>query len=606
MSDPHPERPQPPEETGGKPSLPARAGGSRAPGGFLARRRAEPPAPQPQVRPELQNWQVLDVRERSPGADSGADGPADEIALAGEIAIDGEAHLLDDAPIGPAPAPDDHPAAAQDQVDAIVIAGLPERRIVVLPGSSATLVVSLLNNGPQPAIFDVHVEGWVHELWLPEGVRHVPVHPGERVAATITIAPPRQGAVAAGEFPIYVVVRSPQHLRRATRLAATLVILPFTEFGVGRLSPSAAEFGFFRRRAAFLLPISNLGNHPLRLQAQGQAAGLPCTFEFRRDRSEWQPAPVLIDLKNDETIDLLVRATLRSAPMFATRPQLVSLRVSVGVAGELRPPRSAPAEAVYTAPVKLWHLLVAGAGSVMLLALAGLLAIAARLLLAPGPDLAAAAAPAPAPVVIVLNQAPPQAASGAAPAVGSAPPTGAIQTLPPAESGAPVVRADQITGPGEPAPRSVGGPRAPAADSAPLTYAQMFQEIALHYDLDWRLLAAQAYVESSFDTMALGSDGDMGLMQVLPSTWREWAPAVGATDPFDAYSNTLVAAAYLDHVRALMGQRGLPQAQWMLVGYNWGPDRLTGFVDSGGAWEQLPAERAQYATDILNIARTIP
>lgn len=106
--------------------------------------------------------------------------------------------------------------------------------------------------------------------------------------------------------------------------------------------------------------------------------------------------------------------------------------------------------------------------------------------------------------------------------------------------------------------------------------------------------------------MALGNDGDMGLMQVLPSTWREWAPVVGASDPFDAYSNTLVAAAYLDHVRALMGPRGLPQAQWMLVGYNWGPDRLGDFVDGGGTWEQLPQERARYASDILNIARTIP
>ena len=86
-----------------------------------------------------------------------------------------------------------------------------------------------------------------------------------------------------------------------------------------------------------------------------------------------------------------------------------------------------------------------------------------------------------------------------------------------------------VTRPGEAAPAAAaptaagattalarGGPR--AAAPAPYTYAEMFQQVALTYDLDWRLLAAQAYVESGFDTLALGADGDMGLMQVLPST----------------------------------------------------------------------------------------
>ena len=32
----------------------------------------------------------------------------------------------------------------------------------------------------------------------------------------------------------------------------------------------------------------------------------------------------------------------------------------------------------------------------------------------------------------------------------------------------------------------------------------MFQEIALRYDMNWRMLAAQAYIESGFDSLALG------------------------------------------------------------------------------------------------------
>lgn len=182
-----------------------------------------------------------------------------------------------------------------------------------------------------------------------------------------------------------------------------------------------------------------------------------------------------------------------------------------------------------------------------------------------------------------------------------------------AESG--VVTAASVTQPGQTVPAAAApAAAAPAVAAAPvaaaparqMTFAEMFRDVALQYDLDWRLLAAQAYIESGFDSLALGADGDMGLMQVLPSTWREWAPAVAVSDPFDAHSNALVAAAYHDYLRAQLGKRGLPQAQWMLVAYNWGIDRLGDFLDAGGTWDELPAVRRNYAEDILRIARTIP
>jgi soluble lytic murein transglycosylase-like protein len=225
--------------------------------------------------------------------------------------------------------------------------------------------------------------------------------------------------------------------------------------------------------------------------------------------------------------------------------------------------------------------------------------------------------------VIVLNQLAPTPAAAVLPSAAVPAPAAADA----AEVAAlPVVSPDQVTGPGTPAPAPTARPAAqslaaqaagaqpapafaPTATRSPgdgLTYAQMFQEIALRYDLDWRVLAAQAYVESSFDALALGNSGDMGLMQVLPATWREWAPVVEANDPFDAYSNALVAAAYLDYLRTLLGKRGLPEIRWMLVAYNWGPDQLAEFLDGGSTWETLPEARRQYADDILRIAATIP
>jgi hypothetical protein len=81
---------------------------------------------------------------------------------------------------------------------------------------------------------------------------------------------------------------------------------------------------------------------------------------------------------------------------------------------------------------------------------------------------------------------------------------------------------------------------------------------------------------------------------------------VDAADPFDAYANTLVAATYLDHLRTQLAQDGRIEPQWMLVAYNWGPDRLKEFLASGNAWESLPEARRQYAADVLRIAKTIP
>ncbi len=146
----------------------------------------------------------------------------------------------------------------------------------------------------------------------------------------------------------------------------------------------------------------------------------------------------------------------------------------------------------------------------------------------------------------------------------------------------------------------------PASSEQRMTYAQMFQEIALRYDLNWRMLAAQAYIESGFDSLALGKSGDMGLMQILPKTWQEFAPKVNVKDPFESYSNTLVAATYLDYLRTKLSEKGFPQQEWALVAYNWGPDHVLDFLASGGTWETLDPERRKYAEEILRITVTIP
>jgi soluble lytic murein transglycosylase-like protein len=132
-----------------------------------------------------------------------------------------------------------------------------------------------------------------------------------------------------------------------------------------------------------------------------------------------------------------------------------------------------------------------------------------------------------------------------------------------------------------------------------MTYEEMFQEIGPQYGLDWRLLAAQAYQESRLNPLALGKDNDMGLMQILPSTWYEWAPKMGVSDPYDPYSNVLVAAAYLAYLRQYCQARGYLGDQWMLAAYNWGPDNIRQVFENNGDWAQVPETTRRYTSRIL-------
>jgi soluble lytic murein transglycosylase-like protein len=132
-----------------------------------------------------------------------------------------------------------------------------------------------------------------------------------------------------------------------------------------------------------------------------------------------------------------------------------------------------------------------------------------------------------------------------------------------------------------------------------IDYEAIFQEIAPQYGLDWRLLAELAYQESRMNARALGQSHDMGLMQIIPSTWAEWAPRVGVSDPFDPYSNTLVAAAYLAYIRDYTAAKGHPEAHWMLVGYNWGPNNLRKLFEDNGSFDDVPEKQRRYALAIL-------
>lgn len=143
---------------------------------------------------------------------------------------------------------------------------------------------------------------------------------------------------------------------------------------------------------------------------------------------------------------------------------------------------------------------------------------------------------------------------------------------------------------------------APPPTQDPASYRALFEQVGQRYGIDWRLLAALAFRESRLNPHALGRDGDMGLMQIIPRTWAAFAPATVADIPFDPQANVEVAARYLLYLQAYLNRLGHGELYWVLVAYNWGPDNVRRLVQTGGEWHDVPARQQQYVADILEMA----
>jgi soluble lytic murein transglycosylase-like protein len=549
----------------------------------------------------LRNWQVVE-----PG-----------------VEIEGEATVLD---AEPAPT-----AAIADRVDEVVVAVLPQRRWEVTPGQTAALQVELINNGAWASAFTVTLEGWIDERWCPDLPLSRALEPGARAGVALQVAPPQASTVQAGEHPVAVVVHAAAYPGRVTRLAATLVVQPYVAFRLGAPEPRRLRTSWFRRTATLLLPLTNQSNTPLTLQLYALDRYRECDYRF------WVGEEAEIDRADRLTlaagqtaqVGLAVRPLVQ--PWMRLWPHTIPLRVTARLADDPDRRRSVDAQMVCAPLVGPWHLALLALCVLIGVLGSGLAGLALLLALRPGAPAAPTPVPAvvqaPAPVLALVlkmdepapTPLPPVAGDAVVPVVRPE-----DVTAPGSVPGVPVVRADQVTVPGEPLPPVAQTPLLPNPDAAPaqagppatspagalprrnMTYGEMFQEIARQYDLNWQILAAVAYVESGFDSLALGNQGTLGLMQIEPNTWREWAPTAGVSDPFDSYSNVQVAAVYLDYLRTLLSQRGYPEQEWMLIAYNWGPDQLLDFLGAGGTWETLAADRRQYSLDVLRIANSIP
>jgi membrane-bound lytic murein transglycosylase F len=586
-------------------------------------RSAFRPIPEP-----LRNWHVIDARAEPLASPSAWHKQAqintiDEAPVGDVVAGEKRVHPRSDASASDAAQPLDALGEEQfdfldleehdsvDQHDDVIVLGMQNDELSVNPGATVTLQVNLLNNGDQQAVFHLHVTGRLAASWAKVAPLSTSLAPGERAQIEVALTPPRAPSSRAVEHTLAVVATSPDYPDRYSRTTARLTIAPYDDIAVGDLRPRRLVVNGEQRSAVFRLPIANQGNRPAIIQISAQELTQACRFEFARpDMGLWQPDSLQVELEPGQKLLVQGQVLPNRTRWLGLRREVYPCRLTVGLRDEPQVPHILPIRVENRAVMGPWQV----ATALALLAAAGLLlaiTTLAGLLLLQTAVRSAAPAPSPVqpPVIAVMLDA-------AAPPAPTLQPQVVDESMPAVREpvgAAPVVQADQVS-----APNAVSTPialtpstaravpLAPSAPDANLTYAEMFQLVAGQYDIDWRMLAAQAYIESNFDSVALGADGDLGLMQILPNTWREWAPIVGASDPFDAYSNTLVAAAYLDYLRTLLGERGYADTKWMLVAYNWGPDKLLAHLNAGATWDEVPDLRRRYAERILELTGNIP
>jgi soluble lytic murein transglycosylase-like protein len=513
-----------------------------------------------------------------------------------------------------------------DQADDVIVASLDVRQATVAAGETATFRLALLNNGACHACFEVRVEGWLDEQWVSITLADamlaggdcssVWLRPLERTTLCLALTPPRSATALAGDHALAVVVCAPQYPQRVHRLGARLTIQAYTELTLGTPQPSQVTTSWQRRSGRLCLPVTNRSNQEAMVYVHGHDANRRYDLAFQTpDQPLSRASHLTLKLAAGATANILLRATVRRRLLIRLRKQTTLLCLAAGVVNSHTPPQTVNASLITTPLFGARHLfallvicLLGLVGSVVVAATTAMLALRP----AAEPPVTNQIATSPPVVAIVVSLAQPASMDTMPVLASDTPGTANPETHTPAnlptalsqpDPAFPIVQLEQVSAPG------VTNHQPPATSHQPSTgmsYQQMFQEIAMRYDLNWRMLAAQAYIESSFDTLALGNGGALGLMQIMPETWREWAPVVDVADPFDAYSSVLVAAAYLDYLRSELGTQGHPQQEWMLVAYNWGPDKLNDHLAAGLGWDDLPTELRQYATDILRIAESIP
>ena len=118
------------------------------------------------------------------------------------------------------------------------------------------------------------------------------------------------------------------------------------------------------------------------------------------------------------------------------------------------------------------------------------------------------------------------------------------------------------------------------------TITAAVDEAAARFDLPAAWIYAVMHQESGGQTSAVSAKGAIGLLQLMPGTWRELTTEFGlGEDPFEPRANILAGAAYMRRMYDRFGAPGF------LAAYNAGPERYARSLAQGTV---LPQETQSY------------
>jgi len=119
------------------------------------------------------------------------------------------------------------------------------------------------------------------------------------------------------------------------------------------------------------------------------------------------------------------------------------------------------------------------------------------------------------------------------------------------------------------------------------------QQAARHASVPSDWVRAVLRIESGGNPHAISAKGAMGLMQIMPDTWRELRQDLNlGADPFDPHDNIVAGTAYLRLLHDRYGDAGF------LAAYNAGPGRYDDHLATG---RPLPAETRDYVASVVRL-----
>ncbi|ASL41406.1 MULTISPECIES: lytic transglycosylase domain-containing protein [Acetobacter] len=140
-----------------------------------------------------------------------------------------------------------------------------------------------------------------------------------------------------------------------------------------------------------------------------------------------------------------------------------------------------------------------------------------------------------------------------------------------------------------------GGFAIPVQTASAAPFDAYVSEAATRAHIPPAWITAVMRAESQGDAHAASPKGAMGLMQIMPDTWRELRASLNlGADPYDPRDSITAGAAYLRWLHDRYGDAGF------LAAYNAGPGRYEQLLTSG---KTLPDETKKYVSRVIRLLR---